>query len=386
MRQVPGRLVLVNGRTVYVEQSGRGDHWVVFEAGGGCGRTCWDPVLPLLADTTRLVTYDRAGRARSGAIEKQLSIDEMADDLVAMTEAVIPGDFVLVAHSMGGLIARRAAERLDTRLRGLLLIDPTPETSPVYDNWEKTVTRTDHMLAVTQALTHFRFLAGLFVGNLRRWYPAETYRAMLTEDLTPAGIAQTRTEVRAVSDAVPAFRLQPPRLPECPVIVLSAGRPEKGRAHQNALAQAHDRRFADSLPDGRYENVDSAHLIQAEQPQLIATKIRQLLEAARGSNQAVPDGPGGGRSSLPLASAQPLVEPVSMSKTVNAPRAVIAFVGLVHIPLTVLTWLDLRSRPAAQIRGSKVIWRLASALNTTGSVAYWVFGRRRSVAEPAIIG
>ena len=36
---------------------------MVFEAGGGCGRTCWDPVLPLLAGAARLVAYDRAGRA-----------------------------------------------------------------------------------------------------------------------------------------------------------------------------------------------------------------------------------------------------------------------------------------------------------------------------------
>ena|ERR1700712_1558795 len=152
---------------------------------------------------------------------------------------------------MGGLIARRATERLATRLRGLLLIDPTPETSPVYDNWEKTVEQTDHMLAVTQALSHLRPLAGQF--------------------------------------------------------------------------------------------------------------------------------------SPPLASAQALAETVSMSKIANAPRLVIAFVGLIHVPVTVLTWLDLRSRPAAQIRGSKVIWRLASALNTTGSVAYWLFGRRRSTPEASAI-
>ena len=67
MRDVPGRQVPVNGRTVYVEESGQGQDHVVFEAGAGCGRTCWDPVLPpLLADTARLVAYDRAGRALSG--------------------------------------------------------------------------------------------------------------------------------------------------------------------------------------------------------------------------------------------------------------------------------------------------------------------------------
>ena len=38
---------------------------IVFDAGSGQGRTSWDPVVPLLADRTRLVAYDRAGFGRS---------------------------------------------------------------------------------------------------------------------------------------------------------------------------------------------------------------------------------------------------------------------------------------------------------------------------------
>lgn len=281
MRDVPGRQVPVNGRTVYVEESGQGRDQVVFEAGGGCGRTCWDPVLPpLLAGTARLVAYDRAGRALSGPAARQLSIDDMAADLVAMTEAVVPGKFVLVAHSMGGLVARRAAERLGSRLRGLLLADPTPETSPVYDAWEQTTRNIDRILAVTQPLSRFRPLARLFSGNLRRLYPADTYQAMLAEDFTPAGTAQTRREMQAVAAAISQFRAQPPRLPQCPAIVLSVARAAKGRERQWASMSEHQRRYAGSLPGGRYEVVESAHLIQAEQPQLLATRIQELLQAA----------------------------------------------------------------------------------------------------------
>ena len=282
MRDVPGRQVPVNGRTVYAEETGRGQHQVVFESGGGCGRTCWDPVLPLLAGAARLVAYDRAGRALSGPATRQLSIDDMAADLVAMTEAIVPGEFVLVAHSMGGLVARRAAGRLGSRLRGLLLADTLPETSPVYDydTWDQTTKKIDRMLAVTQSLSRFRPLARLFTGNIWRLYSAGTYQAMLAEDFTPAGISQTRQETQAVAAAIPQFRAQPPRLPECPVIVLSVARAAKGRERQHAAIREHQRRYAGTLPDGRYEVVDSAHLIQAEQPQLLATRIRQLLQSA----------------------------------------------------------------------------------------------------------
>ncbi len=278
MRDVLGQRLPVNGRTVYVEESGQGPDRVIFEAGGGCGRTCWDPLLPQLAGAARLVAYDRAGRGLSGGTTEQLGIDDMAADLVAMTEAVVPGEFVLVAHSMGGLVARRAAERLGSRLRGLVLVDPTPETSPVYDTWDQTTRKIDRALAVTQALSRCRPLARLFGGNVRPLFSADTYQAMLAENFTPAGVGQTRKEMQAVAAAIPQFRAQPPRLPKCPTFVLSAARAAKGRERQNASLNEHQRRYADSLPDGRHEQVDSAHFIQAEQPQLIATRIKQLLQ------------------------------------------------------------------------------------------------------------
>jgi hypothetical protein len=59
-------------------------------------------------------------------------------------------------------------------------------------------------------------------------------------------------------------------------------------------------------------------------------------------------------------------------------KLVLAAIAVVHLTAVTLTWRDLRSRPAGQVRGPKKIWQVASALNTTGSVAYWLFGRRRA--------
>jgi hypothetical protein len=59
-------------------------------------------------------------------------------------------------------------------------------------------------------------------------------------------------------------------------------------------------------------------------------------------------------------------------------KLVFAIIGVVHLTVMTLTWRDLRSRPPGQVRGNKKIWRVASALNTIGSAAYWLFGRRRA--------
>lgn len=58
------------------------------------------------------------------------------------------------------------------------------------------------------------------------------------------------------------------------------------------------------------------------------------------------------------------------------PRVVAAMVVLQSVVGT-LTVRDLRSRPAAQVRGPKWLWYLWGGTNTLGSVVYWVVGRRR---------
>jgi hypothetical protein len=57
---------------------------------------------------------------------------------------------------------------------------------------------------------------------------------------------------------------------------------------------------------------------------------------------------------------------------------------IIHVIMVSLTWRDLRRRPDAAVRGKKRMWQIASALNTSGSVTYWLFGRR-SVPELRLV-
>ena len=57
--------------------------------------------------------------------------------------------------------------------------------------------------------------------------------------------------------------------------------------------------------------------------------------------------------------------------------AVVVPALVAHVVVTALVWRDLASRPDAQVRGGKNLWRALSALNTSGSLAYLLLGRRR---------
>jgi hypothetical protein len=69
-----------------------------------------------------------------------------------------------------------------------------------------------------------------------------------------------------------------------------------------------------------------------------------------------------------------------MNRKLPRHAQVMAVIGLVHIALVIATWRDLRNRMDTQIRGTKRLWRVWSAANTLGSVAYWLVGRRRGTS------
>ena len=64
-----------------------------------------------------------------------------------------------------------------------------------------------------------------------------------------------------------------------------------------------------------------------------------------------------------------------MSSSRRRALVVPALVG--HAVVTALVWRDLARRPDAAVRGGKNLWRTLSALNTSGSLAYLLLGRRR---------
>ncbi len=64
------------------------------------------------------------------------------------------------------------------------------------------------------------------------------------------------------------------------------------------------------------------------------------------------------------------------------PAAVVVIV--LHLCFAALTWRDIAQRPAEMIHGPKGVWRAASAINSIGSIAYWLWGRGGSLRSPEI--
>jgi hypothetical protein len=58
-------------------------------------------------------------------------------------------------------------------------------------------------------------------------------------------------------------------------------------------------------------------------------------------------------------------------------RRLIVVTGVVEVVLLVATLIDIKRRPAAQIKGSKRMWTALAFVNIVGPIAYFTLGRRR---------
>jgi pimeloyl-ACP methyl ester carboxylesterase len=126
--KAPGRLVDVGGYRLHLDCKGRGGPAVVLLAGGGDFSFDWGLVQPAVSRFARVCSYDRAGLAWSDLGPVPRTMRQEAHELrVLLERANVRGPYVLVGHSLGGLIARVFAESYAGDVAGLVLVDATSE-------------------------------------------------------------------------------------------------------------------------------------------------------------------------------------------------------------------------------------------------------------------
>jgi len=58
-------------------------------------------------------------------------------------------------------------------------------------------------------------------------------------------------------------------------------------------------------------------------------------------------------------------------------RCLVAAAGVIEVTLLLAALIDLKRRPADEIRGSKRMWTALAFVNLFGPIAYFTYGRRR---------
>jgi pimeloyl-ACP methyl ester carboxylesterase len=125
---MPGHLVDVGGRRLYLECTGSGSPTVVLVSGLAETSVYWGGwIVPAVAQKTTVCAYDRAGQGWSDPPASPQDGMAVATDLhTLLANAQIPGPYVLVGHSTGGVYSRIFAARYPDQVAGMVLLDSQP--------------------------------------------------------------------------------------------------------------------------------------------------------------------------------------------------------------------------------------------------------------------
>jgi len=88
-----------------------------------CSDIMWDLQIPLLSERFHVLRYDTRGHGGSDAPDGPYSLDQLADDVVAMLDVLEIEQVHWVGLSMGGMIGQNLGIRHADRLASLTLCD-----------------------------------------------------------------------------------------------------------------------------------------------------------------------------------------------------------------------------------------------------------------------
>lgn len=148
------RVTIGGGRSMYIECQGTGSPTVLLLSGSGLASDVWNfpeqatpTVYPNVGTFTRVCAYDRPGvqyldgkPSQSDPVPQPTTTQNSVADLTALLKAAdVPGPYVLVVHSLSGLIARLFAAQHADAVKGIVFVDVlTPElrANMTTDEWE----------------------------------------------------------------------------------------------------------------------------------------------------------------------------------------------------------------------------------------------------------
>ncbi|MEM6809240.1 MAG: alpha/beta hydrolase [Pseudomonadota bacterium] len=112
-----------DGAAIAWSRAGTGDTALVFIHGWSCSSAFWREQVDAFAADYTVVTLDLPGHGQSSGDREPWRVGDYGDDVAAVVDALNLDRVVLIGHSMGGLVALRAAAELDDRAVAVIAAD-----------------------------------------------------------------------------------------------------------------------------------------------------------------------------------------------------------------------------------------------------------------------
>jgi pimeloyl-ACP methyl ester carboxylesterase len=273
-----------SGRRLMLHRAGTGTPAVVIEAGAGAFGLDYLNILELCAKRTTCALYDRAGHGWSDPAQGARSALEIVTDLhAALGLAKVEVPYLLVGHSLGGLLVWAFAQHFPDDVVGLVLIDPQAEGIPLPEAGDETVVQ-----AMLEELRRNPDIARAWYPTLfAEWekMPPRVRGPLIARHIDPdhaiAGLRDLQSARRIQDDVTIG-----PALPDIPVTVLTGMQIDSmpGTSDEDQLAfnkiklEAHAA-LVRSLPQGEHRVLqDAGHLFYAQPPDAVVDAVFDILD------------------------------------------------------------------------------------------------------------
>lgn len=112
------------GVQIHYEMIGSIGSPIILSAGMGGAAHFWSPQVLSLSKSHRIILYDQAGSGKSSReIIGQQSIKRMAEDVMAVLDALMISEAHFVGHAIGAIVGIELAQIDSSRLRSLLIVN-----------------------------------------------------------------------------------------------------------------------------------------------------------------------------------------------------------------------------------------------------------------------
>lgn len=126
--------VTVNGIRLSYAEEGTGPPLLLI-SGLGANRLSWVPMLPLLSDAFRCITFDNRGTGESDVPPGPYRIDQLADDAAALIDALGVAPVAAVGWSMGGSVLQSLLINHGDVVRRAVLLSTLPAYTDLQHRW-----------------------------------------------------------------------------------------------------------------------------------------------------------------------------------------------------------------------------------------------------------
>lgn len=266
--------ISVGSHCLQVHIAGKGTPAVIFDVGIGDTSDRLQRVQERLAQTTLVVTYDRAGYGLSDPGPLPRHSGREAEELKALLGgASVPGPYVVVGHSLGALNVQVFAAKYPEDVVGIVLLDPPPLTFIRGEEYTSLHDMAERMTAEWQAIAD----SGADSADAQERATAKLFAMIASEHREMFG--ESARLVSGISSFGPT-----------PLLVMAAGVPNPAFGDIAEEFQKYwieqSRLLTNRSSNGQFVLAeDSSHYLYVDELDLVVESILSIVAQARADHE-----------------------------------------------------------------------------------------------------